>query len=494
MPLVAGMRSLAGFQLSDLIAGTRTSTPAIYHQAGIPIESALELATNDIALFGKASVRFDVRRSGDEAAAATVDARLSETDFERQQIARASLPTEGLAPGEDIVSATVGIDGKSGRVSRNLVLLAPAIVAPPPTAAAPRPEPTAVTAPREAAAAADSGLRALMETVGAYVQAYGEKAAAIVALEKYTQYLDAGERPHRLTADFALVRTANAGWTGFRDVIEVNGKHIPDRRDRLFKLLQTSAQPLEDAGRLAAESARFNVGPVIRNFNVPTTALLFFTSGNLRRFTFVRRGTKNIDGIETWEVSFRETATPTLVTTRAGKNVPAQGTLWISPEDGAVIRYRLQLRGFADALALPGAKGPGAPVEGGAGSPASTPAAAPSGGTAASPPGGTAGAGGNSGGAQASSPGGGTSRPDRGNRVDVSDAFISVLESHADIEVTYQRHVQIGMWLPVRMSEEYAGPLMRLNQPPIQGMSRASATYTDYKVFETGARIVAPAK
>jgi hypothetical protein len=34
--------------------------------------------------------------------------------------------------------------------------------------------------------------------------------------------------------------------------------------------------PIGDATPIANESARYNMGPVIRNFNVPTTALFFF--------------------------------------------------------------------------------------------------------------------------------------------------------------------------------------------------------------------------
>jgi hypothetical protein len=51
--------------------------------------------------------------------------------------------------------------------------------------------------------------------------------------------------------------------------------------------------------RIANESSRFNVGPVSRNFNVPTSAMFFFTPDNLARFAFTRKGTKKINGIET---------------------------------------------------------------------------------------------------------------------------------------------------------------------------------------------------
>jgi hypothetical protein len=82
---------------------------------------------------------------------------------------------------------------------------------------------------------------------------------------------------------------------------------------------------------------------------------------------------------------------------------------------------------------------------------------------------------------------------DRGNRVTpVQD--ITVLESHADIDVTYQLNAQLATWLPMKMTEEYQGPILRLNRPPVQGLSRATATYTSYKSFETAAKIIEPKK
>ena len=97
---------------------------------------------------------------------------------------------------------------------------------------------------------------------------------------------------HRLVSEFALVPNAAAsgGWLGFRDVIEVNGKPVADRGLRLQALFRSDVPDLQEARRIADEGARFNVGPVSRNFNVPTTALFFFHTGNLSRFTFREQG------------------------------------------------------------------------------------------------------------------------------------------------------------------------------------------------------------
>src|SRR5688572_12598118 len=89
----------------------------------------------------------------------------------------------------------------------------------------------------------------VMARVGEYVASYGEKAAAVVAKEMYTQHFTIGgamERPRRLVAEFAIVR-ADRGWAGFRDVVEVNGEPVRDRRDRLVSLLTSQSATLSEA-------------------------------------------------------------------------------------------------------------------------------------------------------------------------------------------------------------------------------------------------------
>jgi hypothetical protein len=201
----------------------------------------------------------------------------------------------------------------------------------------------------------------VMRRVAAYVDAYGAKAQIVVATEHYTQMArrsgggaasrtmpilpPAGPTMRRILADFALVRVETLrGWQGFRDVVEVDGERLPDRDGRLVKLLTESGGRYDEARRLSDESARFNIGPILRNFNVPTTALFFFTTDNLARFRF---SAKRVDAGGIWEVAFRETERPTLIRTPAGQSVPSEGTLWVNPSDGTIVRTLLQVEGFA---------------------------------------------------------------------------------------------------------------------------------------------------
>src|SRR3954464_3679076 len=77
----------------------------------------------------------------------------------------------------------------------------------------------------------------IMTRVGAYAAAYGEKTSVIVAAETYTQSVTIEgmaepARPIKLDAEFAIVKLQGGGWTGFRDVIEVNDEPVGDRKDR----------------------------------------------------------------------------------------------------------------------------------------------------------------------------------------------------------------------------------------------------------------------
>jgi hypothetical protein len=181
---------------------------------------------------------------------------------------------------------------------------------------------------------------------------YAADASLIVGVEHYDQQLLNGAhvqvRRRKTVAEFALVKTSDAiGWSGFRDVLEVDGKRVSDRGDRLQALFQGGSGDLAAARRIADESARYNIGDTRRNFNEPTAALFFFTPQMQPRFTFTRRRDTTIDGVTVSEIDFKETVTPTLIRTSNGKDVPAQGTIWVSPSDGAVVRTRLVVSGFA---------------------------------------------------------------------------------------------------------------------------------------------------
>jgi len=184
----------------------------------------------------------------------------------------------------------------------------------------------------------------VVRRVEQYVASYGEKASIVVCTERYEQKaLGSGseERIRTLVSDFALVYAdAIHGWLGFRDVREVDGRRVSDREDRLARVLMGSQGRFDEARRLSDESARFNIGSIERNFNVPTALLFFFVPENHDRFKFSARSVAK-DG--TWEIAFRETSTPTLIRGTDGLSIRSAGTIWVQPDNGTVVRTRLDL-------------------------------------------------------------------------------------------------------------------------------------------------------
>jgi VWFA-related protein len=530
-PVSIGLRSSAEFQMSDLMlsASAASFLPAFVVPAGTPITGALEVYTADVQRFGEATVHFEVRRAAGDAVLGTTAARFFETDSDRRRVATADLATHELSPSEYTVSAVVSVAGRPvGKVSRSVrigpstpkSLEAASHFAAAQASLSARASDTTGASEAAAPVTNDPALNEVLRKLGAYVASYGPRASLVVAVEKYTQFVEAeslGRLPQRqLVAEFALVKTSDEqGWAGFRDVVEVDGRAVQDRRDRLLRLFTTANQPVPEATRIANESARFNVGPISRNFNVPTMALLLFTPSNLARFAFTRKGTDKIDGVETWVIGFTETARPTLVMTMAGKDVPCEGTLWVIPVDGTVVRTRLRLRRFADAFAMDDPRAPSIPAGSSFSSPgmvsapppgastlaqvdASSPASGQGGSVPAGGPGGFGGAPSGGGGQGSVSVASGSADPaDAGRPRPVIEDVMELpnlrrLESNAEIEVSYRRDARLEIWLPSRMSEEYSGPIPRARTAPLLGTSRTIATYGDYRQFDTSSKIIVP--
>jgi hypothetical protein len=189
----------------------------------------------------------------------------------------------------------------------------------------------------------------VMKRVERYVAAYGEQAAIVVCTERYQQHASgSGNRESRrtLVSDFALVHAdAIHGWLGFRDVLEVDGRKVADHDDRLARVLMASQGRFDEARRLSDESARYNIGALERNFNVPTTTLFFFTDDKHGRFKFTARAVAE-DG--TWEIAFRETDRPTLIRSPEGDSIPSSGTIWVQPQSGTIVRTVLRLDAIAN--------------------------------------------------------------------------------------------------------------------------------------------------
>lgn len=200
----------------------------------------------------------------------------------------------------------------------------------------------------------------ILERSARYVADYQERLSSVVAEEHYDQRVDTisgdfgtfGTRGtartkrvrRRLTSDYLLVRRpGRSGWVPFRDVFEVDGKPVRDREERLTELFLSSSETARDqAMTIAEESSRFNIGTVRRTVNVPTLALLILASDQQPRFEFQHEDTRRDAGVETWVVSYREQARPTLIRGEDDDDVPAFGDFWIDAKDGRILRSRLR--------------------------------------------------------------------------------------------------------------------------------------------------------
>ena len=155
----------------------------------------------------------------------------------------------------------------------------------------------------------------------------------------------------RLVSEFALVanRSTSGGWLGYRDVIEMNGKPVADGRDRLQALFRSDIPDLQEARRIADEECALQHRAGLEKLQRPDDHLVLLSLRQPVPLLVPPQGRERIDSIDTVEIDFREERLPTLIMNSAGKDVPASGTLWVNPLDGAVVRTRLELAEFDDA-------------------------------------------------------------------------------------------------------------------------------------------------
>jgi len=206
----------------------------------------------------------------------------------------------------------------------------------------------------------DRSLDLLLGRVSEYVWDYGRELSSIVSEETYRQEVrggptgnillngtDAGAKAdtsRTLVSDYLLVKVPGLdGWLPFRDVYEVDGKPVRDRQDRLVKLfLQSSAAKAADSGNaIVHESARYNIGNLRRDVNLPTLPLWFLEPRNLHRLNFRKSGEETLAGRRVWVLEYTEVVRPTFIKNSAGADMPSSGRIWVEPATGRVDRTLL---------------------------------------------------------------------------------------------------------------------------------------------------------
>jgi hypothetical protein len=187
----------------------------------------------------------------------------------------------------------------------------------------------------------------LVASAGRYVAGFVTGFANVVAEERMVQRSALDRRTQRLVSDYLLVREPGAdSYMTFRDVLEVNGKPVPDREERLTQLfLEPFRNAVGRARRIEAHGARYNL-PGMGDLNDPLMVLSFLQARYAGRFTWTLGKRDESVGPDAWSVQFRERQRPTIVKGSSNIEVPARGVVWIEGSTGRVLKTEVRFDGL----------------------------------------------------------------------------------------------------------------------------------------------------
>ncbi len=264
-------------------------------------------------------------------------------------------------------------------------------------------------------------LETILARAGEYADTYRRTFSTIICNEIYTQEVwerrygtaassDRITQRRVLRSEFIFLSLPPSHQLlGFRDVVMVDGRRVA-RQGASVQDLLSRAQTDKGLSSLLAASAAYNIGPILRNFNEPMLALVPLEPALQPRFEWRLQGQETIGGAQTIELGFQERRTPTIVK-HDDQNVFLNGSIWVDPNDGHVVRTRLAI---VDEIAGSGARG-----------------------------------------------------------------------VRLEMTVAYRRDAKLDLWVPSRLKEIYT------YQPePAGPRILCEGTYSNYRRFETGARLV----
>jgi hypothetical protein len=205
-------------------------------------------------------------------------------------------------------------------------------------------------------------LPTVLKRAAAYVSDFAHRVSGLAAEESYIQ--DVEDAPGRtapglshreLKSDLLLVQNPGNMPVEFRDVFEVDGHPIRDRTDRLTRLFLNPASGGPQAAAIVEESARYNIGRVVRTVNTPLLPLLILSAAVQHGFEFKRApdaapALAQQAGVESghftvsaevWVVEYWEKQRGTIIRTPEGRDLPSRGRFWLDPNDGRVLQSEL---------------------------------------------------------------------------------------------------------------------------------------------------------
>jgi hypothetical protein len=196
-----------------------------------------------------------------------------------------------------------------------------------------------------AAPAQQLSSQALVDRSTAYLAELFPRLTNVVAEEQYEQQTTSPRRKRTLRSDYLIVRLpANDDFAGFRDVFDVDGRPVRDRDERLQKLFleSTAATAVQQAQRIASESARHNIWD-IGTINNPYLAMAFLQEAYRARFRLQSPKQDSSLGPDVYAVFYQEYVVPTIVKGNANRDAPSRGRWWIEATTGRVLKTELLL-------------------------------------------------------------------------------------------------------------------------------------------------------
>ena len=206
----------------------------------------------------------------------------------------------------------------------------------------------AVTSGSSRAQTPDPSMITVVERAGRYVQEFEKEFSALVCEERQVQKIvrpnGTTRQDRELRSDLLLVKTGGEWTQAFRDVIEVDGKPVRNRQDRLRKLfLEAPKTAVEQAKAIASESGRYNIGVSRTVATSPILPLRFLDPRLASRFRFAFSGTS---------LTFQEIHSPSLIGHKSGgarHDMPSHGSFVVDVESGRVLAAELTAAGVPPA-------------------------------------------------------------------------------------------------------------------------------------------------
>ena len=198
----------------------------------------------------------------------------------------------------------------------------------------------------------DLSEKALVTRASRYVEEYEKQFAFLIADEEYrqTQFGADGQTIQTRTMRSELFLTylpADAEWIAVRDVMEVDGRAVPDRQD-LRALLSRAGELRGLVGKVVEVNARYNIGRVERNFNEPTLPLLLLATKRVARVNFDRKTVVRDNDTTLVTLEFEENERPTLISFRNQGPAKSRGEFVLDAATGTVRRtlFRISADGL----------------------------------------------------------------------------------------------------------------------------------------------------